>query len=157
MGRSLSLVATRAAAAQETGQVFLVLLTVEHADLPAPIRLTSDRVNTIVGDETYLPFPFSIQLPEEAEERPPAVRLVIDNVNREIVLALRRIYSPPTITMRVVLASSPDVTEAGPFAFTLRNADYDAMTVSGELSYEQILDEAWPCERFTPASHPGLF
>jgi hypothetical protein len=144
-------------AAPRTGEALLVLLTISHPDLAAPIRVTSDAVDTVSRGQTFVHFPFSITLPDERDDRPPAAQLSIDNVNRQIVAALRSIASAPTVTAEIVLGSQPDTVEAGPFEFSLRNAGYDAMTVAGELGYEELLDQRWPAEDFSPASHPGLF
>lgn len=157
MSRSLSSAAQAAIFAAQTGQAFLILLTLSHDELAAPIRVTSDAVATVSGGETYNPFPFAIALPQERDDQLASTRLVIDNVDRSIVIALRSITSAPEVEMKVVLASSPDTIEAGPFTWTLKGAKYDALTVEGELAFEDILNEAFPGGSFVPQTHPGLF
>jgi hypothetical protein len=56
-----------------------------------------------------------------------------------------------------VLADTPDMVEAGPFAMTLSEADYDAGQVTGILVFEDILSEPFPGDSFIPSTHPGLF
>ena len=162
MSRTVSSAFKAAVAAQQTGEAVLVLLTIDHEDLsysggPGPIYLTSDSVNTVSRGNTHLPFPFQIALPDEREDRPPVSQLIIDNVSREIIPTIRSLTSAPTITLELVLASDPETVEAGPFVFTLKDATYDLLTIAGRLGYEDILNERWPIDDFTPASHPGLF
>lgn len=61
------------------------------------------------------------------------------------------------VTLSLVMASTPDTIEAGPFTFNLREVEYDAEFVSGNLLFEDILNEPFPADSFTPARFPGLF
>ena len=134
-----------------------MLLTIDHADLAEPIRVVNNTEDVTVGADTYIAFPFEIELPGEAEDQLPKARLRIDNVDRQIVDAVRTVSGTPDVTLEIVLASDPTVTEMGPFEMQLRSADYDALVVSGDLVVEDVLNIRYPGDRFTPASHPGLF
>lgn len=155
--RNLSLPALQATFAQETGEVFLMCLTISGAGLAQPIRLVNDMQDLNRAAGLFQAFPFELALPQDLEDQLPQVRLSVDNVDRQIVRAVRALTAPPTVTLEVVLASSPDTVEAGPFAMTLRLADYDAGTVSGMLGYEDMLNEPFPKDTFTPNNSPGLF
>lgn len=157
MSRSITVTARQAVHAAETGEAFLVLLTIDHADLAAPIRVSSDGVDTVSRGETFAAFPFRLTLPEDSDDRPPRARLQIDNVDRQIVQALRQVSGPPSVLMEIVLASDPETVEAAFPDFTLQSAQYDALVVSGELGLESFLREPFPAQRFTPAGFPGLF
>lgn len=157
MSRDVSLSLREAVNAPETGEVFLVLLTIDHPDLGAPIRVTSDAVDTVSRGETFVAFPFELTLPEDGEDRPPRARLRIDNVDRRIVQAVREIASAPTVLMEVVRAADPDTVEAAFPEFRLRDVSYDALVVEGELSLESFLAEPYPAGIFSPAEFPGLF
>lgn len=157
MSRDVSLTARAAINAQETAEAFLILLTIDHADLDEPIRVTSDAVDTVSRGETYIRFPFAVTLPDDRDDQMVRAQLTIDNVDRRIVNTLRSISGPPTVTLEVVLGSDPNTVEAGPFEFTLRNARYNALTVAGDLVFEDILNEPIPGDAFTPGNFPGLF
>lgn len=158
MPRSLSSVARAAVFAQQTGEVFVLLLELEHPQFSEIVRVSSDNLPTISGGYTFSPFPFEITLPDESEEAPPRVTLKIDNVDRRITQEIRRVYGDPvTVRLRVVLASSPDTIEAGPFEFSLREIEYDSRSISGVLMFEDLLNESFPADSFTPARFPGLF
>jgi len=157
VSRDITVTAKQAIYSQETSEVFLVLLTIDHADLAAPIRVVNNTKNIVSNGNTFIGFPFFADMPQERDDRLARVTLTIDNVDRQIVTAVRSITSPPSATMEVVLASDPDTVEAGPFSFTLRDVRYDSLVVEGELSFEDVLNEPYPGDSFTPATHPGLF
>lgn len=157
MSRSLSTVAKQAVYASETSEVFLLLLTISHASLSVPIRVVNDFQNLTSNGNLYTAFPFTIVLPEEKEEQPPRMRLVIDNVDRTIVQALRSLTSPPTIQLDVVLAIQPDTVEASFPGFTLRQSNYDQLVVEGDLTLEEIVVEPFPEGSFDPQSFAGIF
>lgn len=159
MPRALSSVAKGAIFAQQTGEAFVVLLELEHQHFAGTIRVCSnDRPVTSNGYE-YLPFPFEIVLPDDAEVETPRVTLRIDGVDRRIVSELRRVVSgsPVTVRLYVVVASTPDVREVGPMEFSLRDVEYTAATIEGTLLYEDMLNEPYPKDAFTPSWFPGLF
>lgn len=157
MSRSLSATARRAAFAAESGEVFLTLFTITHADLDAPLRLVCNTEDITSRGSLYVGCPFEFELPADDGESVPRVTVRIDNVDREIVRSLRSIMTPPTVSMEVILASSPDFVEAGPFVMTLKSATYDALVVEGELGVEDTLGTPYPSGTFNPADYPGLF
>jgi len=152
--------------AQETEEVFVLLLEVSTAGEPIRVALDSENLDTkltVDGTDTHDPAVtfaggyFGIELPEEAGENISTVRVSIDNVDRAIVAAIRSANTPPDCNMWVVLRSSPDVVEAGPYYLTLESASYDAMTVTGELAFEDVTNRRYPAHEYTPSNTPGLF
>ena len=146
-----------AAFAQETAETVLVALTITHADLAAPVRVVNNHANIVSNGNTYVGFPFEIDLPEVGPGAPPRVTLRIDNVDRQIVDALRAISSPFDLEIEVLLASQPDTIEASFEGLKAISARYDALTVEAELGFEDVLSEPYPGDSFTPARNPGLF
>lgn len=110
-----------------------------------------------LDDGAYLPYAFEVNLPDDTAEQLPQVTLRIDNVDPVICETLRSMDSPATVTLDVVMASSPEVVEIGPFAFDLPSARYDDMAVEGTLMFEDLLNEKFPKDIMTPATTPGLF
>lgn len=157
MSRSLSLAARRAVNAQETAEVFLLLLTLDHPDLAEPIRVVNNLEPIISRGHSFVAYPFEIALPDEDPDTVARVTLRIDNVDREIVRSLRSITSPLSVSLEVVMAASPDTVEAGPFNMTLAAAEYDALTVTGELAFEDVLNEPFPGHSYVPGEYPGIF
>ena len=157
MPRAISDTFRSALYAPATGEAFLVLITIDHPVLAEPIRVTSDAVDTVSRGETFVRFPFQIELPSDTNDRPPTARLSVDNVSREIVENLRAIGSAPSVLVEIVLGSAPDIVEASFPDFQLSQVHYDALTVQGRLDVEQFTAEPYPAGVFSPADFPGLF
>lgn len=157
MPRALSTAAKQAIYAAETGEVFLMLVAISHAQLATPLRFVSNTVDVTSRGNLYLGWPFRLALPAEYDDQLPTVQLQIDNVDRRIMEGVRALTSAPTVTVEVILASAPDVVEAGPFDFTLRTCEYDALVISGTLAFEDVLNEPYPFQTMTPGHMPGLF
>lgn len=156
MSRSLSSIARQALFAQETGEVFIVLLTIDHPQLSTPIRVCSDAVQCMSRGNVFVAFPFDIVLPNDSDA-PPQASLQIDNVSQEIAASIRSIGTPPSVTIEVVRASAPDTVEASLPAFQLTNVRYDTLLVQGDLVTEDLTSEPFPADMFTPSNFPGLF
>jgi len=159
MPRPLSSVAKQAIFAAQTGEVFVVLLELEHPNFAGIIQVCSNDLAIASRGNTYVPFPFEIILPDEAEDSAPRVTLRIDAIDRRLISELRSVVTvvPVTVRMMVVIASSPDVLEVGPMEFSLRDVEYSATTIEGTLLYEDVLNESFPGDTFSPARFPALF
>lgn len=157
MSRNTGLAARTALNASGTGEVFLILLTLSHPQLPEPIRVTSDAVATISREQVFSPFPFELTLPDDAEGASPEARLSIDNVDRRVVLAIRSLQSAAYVLIEIVRATEPDVIEAKFEDFRLTNVSYDSQVVAGNLTIEDFISEPFPAAIFSPGLFPGLF
>ena len=163
MSRTLSSVALEAIFSQETDEAFVPLVLINHPSMSEPLRVAGSReavtTNDSLGNNVrYEAYPFSIMLPNDHDDRPPEVSISIDNVDRRIVDSIRTaIDGAPSVTMSIVLESSPTTLEAGPFEFTVRSVEWNRLTVKGVISYEAILDEPYPAGTFNPVEFPGLF
>lgn len=157
MARTLSATARAAVHGPQTGEVFLVLLVISHASLSPSLYFVNNLTDITTGGHTYKAYPFSIEIPEESDGAPPQVTLAIDNVSREITDAIRSLATAPTVTMTIILASSPATVEAGPFVMTLQDASMDAFVVTGRLGCERVLTEPYPGGNFNAADWPALF
>lgn len=158
MARNISQTAMQAMLARETGEQFLFTLKIDHADLDSPLKFVNDTQDLQRADGTYLAFPFEVNLPTDRQDDIPKVQLAIDNVDQRIIKAIRPLQTKPQITINIVLRSSPDTIEAGPFTMELKKVDYDAHRIRGDIGYEEdFLNEQIPVSSFTPQSTPGLF
>ncbi|MDD3492348.1 MAG: DUF1833 family protein [Candidatus Thermoplasmatota archaeon] len=156
-GREVSDSFKAAVFAQETEEVFLILVTVEHQEMENPIRLVNNIENIISRGESYLACPLQIELPIDADEQSPVAKLTMDNLDKIIIAALRTISDPPTVHLELVRASAPDVIEAAFYDLTLKQVNYDYFKIEGMLTYENLLAEPWPAHTFTPSYFPGLY
>lgn len=161
MPRSVSEVFRSAAFGEETDEVFVVLITISHETLAEPIRVCSDykpgNASTISQGREFIFFPFSFEFPADTDDALPQVTLQIDNVSTQITEAIRLIDTAPKVEVEVVVASQPDVLEAGPMLFQFANVEVNSLVITGTLGYQPILNEPYPAWSFTPAVSPSLF
>lgn len=154
--RTLSNPALAAMTAQETDAVFLCLVTITHADLEHPIRVVNNIENITSRGDTFVALPFAISLPEEGGETLGVARLVVDNIDQQIVTALRTIMSPPTVMIEIILAGSPDTVELSLPNLVLRQASYTLTTVTGVLAWDEVMTEP-VAESITAFRFPALY
>lgn len=134
----------------------LVLLTIDHDDLSTPIRVVNNSEDITSDGEVYTAFPFKLSLPDSKQEAPPSAKLIISNVSREIGQAIRLISSPPSVTITVVRQETPDVVEAEFVGMKLTNVEFDALTVSGDIHFEDLTRERFPYLTFSPSIFAGI-
>jgi hypothetical protein len=151
--------ALQAIFSRSTDEVFIVLMKITSTQLGfEPIRLAKDQFGTVVSSgETYIGCPFEASMLSDQDENLPESVISIQNIDREIVNMVRTLISAPTITITVVLASSPNVIERGPFSLKLRDVNWNAIVVTGKIKLEDILNEPFPGESMTPDLFPGMF
>src|SRR5690606_15205901 len=143
--------------AQETAEVFVPCLRIQHPGLET-IRVCYNTEKLERADGDYLPYPFQINLPNQREDEIPRVTVTIDNTDLSVNDAIRSLDGAPVVTLDVVLASSPDMIEAGPFYFELQQVTADASTISGSLGQdESIFAQLFPGQQYTPVNSKGLF
>jgi hypothetical protein len=156
--RAVSLTALQAMMAQETAEVFIPLLRIEHPSLDAPVLLAYNTESVVRTDGTYLPYPFQINLPTQSDEDVPEVSLTVDNTDLEVNNKIKTLVGQPDVTFMVVLASSPNTVEAGPFVMKLANAQATADTITGALGQEgDIFAQQAPGQQYLPTNSSGLF
>lgn len=157
MSRDVSLSWQQATNAEETGEAILILVRISHPALSDDIRVTSDSVDTVSNGETFIAFPFDIELASDSDDEFPTARIAIDNVSREITQSIRQITSAALVQTMIVRGSEPDKIEADQPDFELRDVRYNSLVVEGKLSIETFAQEPYPAGKFDPARFPGLF
>ncbi|HET9819656.1 MAG TPA: DUF1833 family protein [Rhodanobacteraceae bacterium] len=156
--RQVSPTALQAMLAQDTAEVFVPILRIEHPDLASPILLAYNTETVTRADGDYLPYAFQVNLPAQLDEEIPTVQLTVDNTDLAVNDKIRSLVGKPTVTLSVVLASSPDTVEAGPFVMSLQTAQADANTIQGTLGYEDgVFAQLVPGQSYIPSNSPGLF
>ncbi len=134
----------------------LVLLTIDHDDIDPAIRVVNNKVDITSNGDIYTAFPFEITLPDNLEDAPPRAKLKIDSVSREIAQAIRLISTPADVTIQVVRHDALDTVEMTWPAMRLTNVRFNALTVDGDLEFENLTREPYPAHTFSPAEFPGL-
>ncbi len=155
--RNTSLTFRQAIHAQQTDELFIILIEIIHSSLPTPIRINNSGTDIVSNGDTYTFYPFTIEFPDDEDNQVPQARIVIDNVDRQQIEAIRSLTSSPTLHMMVVLESSPDTLEVDFPGFSLTSVDYDVMTISGTISIDDFMTEPFPGDCFVPSDFPAAF
>lgn len=172
MSRRLSLNARLALEDEYSADIEVVLFVIQHPDLAAPIRLSTDNADRISVDpeiygtisnwrggsaaDPYLWIIASAVLPDDTEDAPAQASIALENLDAEIVTLLRSFTDPATVSAAVVLASSPDHVEAEWSGLLIVSADITAGEIVLALSRDEIELEPFPAGRMTKHRFPGL-
>ena len=166
--RNTSVAFRSAAYRPSTSQVPVMLLKIEHANLVDPIRLSTDNKDsfvfegetvrgTISNGQNFVFMPMQITWPDDGEEAITQARIQIDNVHRDILLAVREMDEAPQVTLQVVLAASPDTIEAEAANMLFQDVDGDVLSVSAVLTRRHFFGEPYPGISMLPGNFPGMF
>lgn len=160
MARTTSALFKAMANAQETKEVLLALVEITHPAIAGGVlRLVQDLQDVTSNGNVYTAFPFQIILPEDNDEATPKVRLVVDNVDRSIAIAIRSIppTSAPTVKIDIVVASQPNVVEISMTGLKLKNVSGDSFQIEGELWLDEEDLIPFPEGIIAPNTFPGVF
>lgn len=155
--RSLSSVARESLLQPATGEVFLVLLDLHISG--ETYRVVNNNEPILSNGFTYHPYAFDLILPADSMDGDPHLMLELDAVDRFLTDALRRTVSPPQMTLRVIVASQPDVVEAEISDFVLREVTETGAVLQCRLTLDDTWGNAFPSRGATydPSQAPGLF
>lgn len=174
MSRRVSYNARISQEAQQSDEIEVVLIIIEHPDLDGGIlRLTSaydpDRRISLepllygmystwrTGDGS--PFLFTIMeaiIPDEKDDAPSQASLVLELLDSDVGEILTSTTVQATCHMAVVLASSPDVVEAEWLDMLMTGADVDSGQAVLRFSTESLYDEPATASRMVKQNFPGL-
>jgi Domain of unknown function (DUF1833) len=148
---TLSSTALQSALAGWTDQIWLECLTFEHASIVTPIRLVNDRQDLVRTAGTFTAFPFEFQDFVRADDQSVIAMITADNVDQQIITALRGITGKPEVTYEAVLFDSPNTVERGPMQFEVLGFQTNMTTMSLRISFAlSFLSEAFPAGYFAP-------
>lgn len=172
--RRVSLNARTAFDAATTSEVEVALIMIEHPELDAPLRLSTDpserlsieplmygtRSTWMDSDPVSDPFLFvlaSVELPSDLEDAPAAATIIVENVDSDIVELMRSFTDRPKVHIAVVMASSPELIEVEFRGMVMTGSSGNASEISITVSRAPIEEESVPMDRFTKDRFPGLF
>lgn len=136
----------------------VLLLEIDHPTFTQPVRVVNDGLDLTSNGELYVAMRVEASLPDQQPGQMPRARLALDNVGRELVEPLEASNGGEGATVRMmqVLRSTPNVIE-WEATLDLSNVEMSSMTVTGDLSYEDILNKPGVPMRYDPVTAPGLF
>ena len=171
--RRLSLNARLAQDAPASDEIHAVLMEISHPSLSAPIRLSTDNSERISDEplvygtrsrwrganpqaEPFLWIVASAVIPSDLEDAPAAATIVVENLDSKMAELLRSFIDAASLSMAVVLASSPDLVEAEWTGLQLVTAEITAGEITLQFSREEIELEPFPMGRLSRERFPGL-
>jgi hypothetical protein len=154
--RSTSLTFRQAINAQETEQVFIILVEISGTGMDT-IRVCSGGESISSNGNDYIYYPFSLDLPSDEAEDVPQAKMTIDNVDQSLIEAIRTLARAPSVRIMVVLASDPNQVEVDFSDFIFTDITYDALTISGTISVENFMSEPFPGDYIVPSNFISLF
>lgn len=165
----------------ESGISLPVLIQINHSSWGSPLYLVNNYDDVVYDGQTYTAFPFRFDPADiNTDGSIQSGRMTISAVDQTITAAIRALSTPPTVTAVAAMvtytptglpgdAFYPGATTypgAGlayaieplaTWAFTLRNVTGNAESISGELEFENKLENEVPSLEFRPRDFPGLF
>ena len=154
---------------EENGGIPICLITIDHDDFAAPIRISTDPTERVAeyedqivygtesNGETYLFFPCKLRLPDDTGDGPRNMRIEFDNVHRDYIPTIRSITIAPTMQVDMVMSNALDVVEKTWPEFFLNHVQYNAGTITAVMRVETLETEPFPAVSFLPSTTPNLF
>lgn len=120
---------------------------------------TDDEIvyGVVSRGQDFVFLPFELSLPTEEQQAPPRSTITMHDVTRYLTPVIREMKEALTVTIELVLRSSPDDVEVEFPDFLMGSIQYNKDTVSAELTVETLINEPFPSFTFTPGYFPGLF
>ncbi|MCL1812220.1 MAG: DUF1833 domain-containing protein [Treponema sp.] len=149
--------AIEALTAQETAEVFLVIAVIK-VDGEVSFRIVNNTEGITSQGETFEPFAFAFVLPSTSDSGIKSAGFEIDNVDRRIQETVTLSAGKEvTAEFSIIMASSPDVVERGPFKYILRDFQVTRTKIKAVLHDFYLTDLNIPGLQYTPKNFPGLF
>jgi len=143
--------------AQDSSDPFLMLLTLNHSSFPEPFRLVNNTVDVVSRGDIFTAYPFDFVLPVDDGETIRQVSLTMDNISLELITEIRKITSPMSVKLEMVVASVPDSVQIELDNLELRNIQYDKNKIKGTVLMDDFLSTSLDAEKYAPSTFPGLF
>jgi hypothetical protein len=142
--------------AQETEEQALLLVTMRHATLNPPIRLSSDYDGTWSRGMFFVGFPFSLTVPDDTDSGVPQMRLAVDAIDRRIEQFIADIPTSPLVDVEIVAKARPSIVERDFRDYLFAAPMNDTKTISSVLTRKDVSRDRYPSDLYNLESEPGL-
>jgi hypothetical protein len=161
-----SLVARQELFREFTSDVAVVLITVEHASLDAPIYLSSDATEMITrdplvygtrsrGNVYQFVFVGTVMSSDQAEG-PRAAQLQFDDLSGDIGRVLQELVGIATATLELVRSTDPDTVEERYTNLQFTTSSGEEQTIAVQVERKSGYREPWPAHRQIKNFAPGI-
>ncbi|MGR3495229.1 hypothetical protein [Citreimonas sp.] len=156
---ALSQTLIRAATAQQTGTLVLVLATFSHPI--AGVRRIVNNTEAVTSDgNEFEAYPFSVVLMADKPDDQPVMTLRMANVSRDVLAYARTAAGAGTrakVTIQIVAADEPNIIGAQYTNLEAVEWQYNLDQITARLAFRSYQNEPYPAQSFTPGAFPGLF
>ena len=144
--------------ATSADEPILVALEITHPELNVPIRVVNNTENVTIQGNEFIACPFQLTLPDDVDQQVPKARLSVDNIGRELTQWLEMSNGGKGAKCRIlmVLPSEPDIIEYE-MTMDLTGLSIDNLAVSGDLGFQETLNQPAVATRYDPITAPGLW
>lgn len=141
-----------------SGEEPLYLLEISHPQLAQPIRVVNDTQDLVSGGHSFTGMGFRVALPDDFAQQMPRAQIAIDNVGRELTQWLEASNggAGAQVRMMQVMRDAPDLLEAD-VTLDLINVKQNALQVSGDLGFEDTLNQPGLIATYRPDNTPSIF
>lgn len=108
---------------------------------------------------TFTACAIDIALPARNSDGTQDLQFAIDNINGETSTAIRKALdnlSDATLTYRNYVSTDLSAPAEVPYTLTIKSGSWTATQAQVSAGYMNILDTAWPRNRYTLTYYPGL-
>lgn len=108
---------------------------------------------------TFTACAIDIALPARNSDGTQDLQFAIDNINGETSTAVRKALdnlSDATLTYRNYVSTDLSAPSEVPYTLTIKSGSWTATQAQVSAGYMNILDTAWPRNRYTLTYYPGL-
>jgi len=158
MPRTLTARTLREINLRESGEAYLLLVTISHPEIPGgELRIVNNTQVITSRGLDYEPRGFTWTLPEDTDDAAGELEFSFDNVDSETTDWLRQITDAPDVLIEVIGATDPDTVEISIEDLKLRGISIDVAKVSGKLAHEDVLNFRFPADSYAPEEWAGIF
>lgn len=136
----------------------LLLLEINHPELPSPVRVVNDTQNITSNGNLYLGFAFRFVLPSDYENQLPKARIAIDNVGKDLMQWIETSDggAGSTVQLSTIMRSRPNQIE-WTITMSMFNIQANAREVSAELGFENLFTKPAISIQYRPETCIALF
>lgn len=137
------------------------LLKINHDSLEGPIYLTDNNRPIEYEGNTYNPYFFRFDAPEENEDTNGSATLTISSVDQGLIDLIRSVgqANPPVVSLIAVWIEnwqdSPVFSKLSGYDFIMAGVDWNAATMTIQLGLDTVLNYDIPFDKFNAVNDEG--
>ncbi|GJL55818.1 MAG: hypothetical protein NPIRA02_29500 [Nitrospirales bacterium] len=145
--------------AQDSGEPWVLLLDVSGGGLSQTLRYARSNTDISSGGSTYRAGWFDVSFQNHVQGKFSGLRIIVDNIDQELLGEIRAISQPPAIEIKQVLKANPNTVliSSGDHLRIKTYSHADGTIVGTIAPIENLYDSTFPERRVYPSNFPGGF